>query len=198
MLAPAPSIEQCFEFIEQYEMLDNIRAHSVKVAQVANTLWAGLESAGKTQHPLPDRATVLAGALLHDIAKTQCLQTGSHHAKEGQKICNCLGYSTIGEMVAEHVVLKNFREDLYRDGVFGAKELVYYADKRVRHDKIVPLSSRLEYILERYGDNDPTKEQYIRLNFTRTVTFETHLFRYLDFLPDDLENHLIQKLSARA
>lgn len=197
MLVPAPTIEQCFDFIKQHEMLDNIQAHSIKVAQVASALLDGLEQAQKTTHPLPDKPTVLAGALLHDIAKTQCLQTGGHHAKEGQKICNCLGYSAIGELVAEHVVLSEFRADLYRKGIFGAKELVYYADKRVRHNKVVPLTARLEYILDRYGENDPTKEQYIRLNFNRTIVFEEHLFNYLNFLPDELEDQIIQELFDR-
>lgn len=186
-----PTIAQCLQIIDQYEMLDNIRAHSFKVAQVAQTILEGLDRPPCTQNTLPDRSMVMAGALLHDIAKTYCLKTDCHHAEEGKKICIELGYPHIGDLVAEHVVLRVFQEDLYQIGVFGEKEIVFYADKRVRHDQVVPLSARLEYIIDRYGDRNPAKEKLIKKNFSRTVTFENHLFRYLDFSPDDLEHHLV-------
>ena len=42
-----------------------------------------------------------------------------------------------------------------RRGIFTAREIIYYADKRVRHEEIVSLDDRLEYILEHYGLGDP-------------------------------------------
>lgn len=178
-----PSISQCLEYIDRYEMLDNIRDHSIMVARVAGTLADGLRQSGRATAPLPNRAEVTAGALLHDIAKTMCLQTTCNHAEAGQRICVELGYPEIGEIVAEHVILKTFTADRYAQGLFGAKELVFYADKRVLHDQVVPLSSRLDYILERYGEGNPLREKYIRLNFQRTLDLEKFLFRFLDFTP---------------
>lgn len=181
-----PTISQCLEFIEQYEMLDNIRAHSFVVARVAETLVDGLEKTGKALGPLPDRGEVLAGALLHDIAKTVCLKTDCLHAETGHDICLELGYPEIAEIVAEHVVLKKFAGHLYRQGIFSAKELVFYADKRVRHDQVVSLGTRLEYILERYGQGDPAREHRIRLNFNNTLELEKLLFSFLDFSPEEI------------
>jgi HD superfamily phosphodiesterase len=143
---------------------------------------------------VPNREETIAGALLHDIAKTLCIKTGCHHAEIGRQICVDLGYPEIGEIVAEHVVLHHFHADLYQRGLFGAKELVFYADKRVRHDQIVPLASRLEYILERYGDGNPQKEQHIRLNFKRTLDFEKFLFGFLDFNPDEVTHYLTKEI----
>lgn len=169
-------------------MLGNIRDHSFMVARVAKTLALGL-----ADHPSsrsPDIKEVVAGALLHDIAKTRCLKNNSHHAQDGKSICVELGFPEIGEIVLEHVVLKDFNGDLYQKGIFGAKELVYYADKRVRHDQVVTLDERLSYIIERYGNNEPVKEERIRQNFSATITFESFLFSYLNFQPEDLPHYL--------
>jgi len=185
-----PSIDQCLEFHDQFEMLDNIRAHSFVVARVAESLVEGLYRADKNEGPLPDKEEVIAGALLHDIAKTLCIKTDCRHAEIGRQICFELGYPEISEIVAEHVVLKEFTADLYTQGIFGAKEMVFYADKRVRHDQVVSLADRLEYILERYGDNNPNKEHLIRQNFTQTLDFERYLFNFLDFLPEEITNYI--------
>ncbi len=194
MTKSIPSPSQCRIFFDQFAMLDNIREHSILVARVAGTLVDGLTQAGKCPGPLPNREETIAGALLHDIAKTLCIKTGGNHAEIGRKICVDLGYPEIGEIVAEHVVLHHFRADLYQRGLFGAKELVFYADKRVLHDQVVPLASRLDYILKRYGDDNPLKENQIRLNFKRTLDFEKFLFDFLDFKPEEMTHHLTKEI----
>lgn len=185
-----PSIKQCLEFHDRFEMLDNIRAHSFVVAQVAEALVDGLHRTGKSPDPLPDKEEVIVGALMHDIAKTLCIKTDCRHAEVGRQMCLELGYPELSEIVAEHVVLKIFAADLYARGVFGTKEMVFYADKRVCHDQVVSLDGRLEYILERYGDNNPVKEQLIRHNFNKTIDLEKYLFGFLDFLPMELTQHI--------
>ncbi len=190
MTRPIPTIEQCLHFIDRYEMLDNIRHHSFMVARVAKTLTIGLAKHPTTQ--TPDINEVIAGALLHDIAKTRCLKNNSHHARDGQSICMELGYPEIGAIVLEHVVLRDFNRELYQKGIFGAKELVYYADKRVRHDQVVTLADRLSYIVERYGNNDPIKEKRIQENFAATITFESLLFSHLNYQPEELSHYLEQ------
>lgn len=173
-------------------MLDNIRAHSFVVARVAEALVDGLHRTGKSPGPLPDKEEVIVGALLHDIAKTLCIKTDCHHAEIGRQICLELGYPELSEIVAEHVVLKIFAADLYARGIFGTKEMVFYADKRVCHDQVVSLDGRLEYILERYGDNNPVKKRLIRHNFNKTIELENYLFSFLDFLPKQLTRHTSQ------
>lgn len=165
------------------------------VARVAKALVDGLI---RNSVPfIPDSDEVIAGALLHDIAKTRCLKNNGHHAKDGQSICNELGYPHIGEIVLEHVVLKDFNEELYKKGEFGSKELVYYADKRVRHDQVVSLQERLDYIIERYGDGDRIKEEHITRNFSATLQFEKFLFVHLDFEPNNVTLQLKDNFLAR-
>ncbi len=186
MTVSIPSLNQCLDFIERYEMLNNIRAHSFKVARVAEFLVDGLIEGGKSSFPPPPKNLVIAGALLHDIAKTPCLNGKCRHDDLGQEICTALGFPEIGEIVKEHVILKEFRAEMYKKGLFNAKEIVYYADKRVRHDEVVSLESRLKYIIDRYGNDDPHRERYIRMNFQQCQDLEVYLFTCLNFTPEQL------------
>ena len=186
MTIRVPTIEQCLTYMDDFAMLDNIRRHSFMVAHAASALLTGLRTANKARPPLPADDLVVAGALLHDIAKTQCLQGTCKHALVGREICRDLGFPEVGEIVGEHVILSDYSLDRYIQGIFNAKELVYYADKRVRHDMIVSLDSRLEYILGRYGDNDPDKEAMIITNFQHCQKFESLIFSFLDFPPSEL------------
>ncbi len=192
-----PSPDQCLDFMERYEMLVNIRAHSFRVARVAEFLVNGLIEAKKAPAPLPSIKLVVAGALLHDIAKTECLNGKCRHNIVGKEICNALGYPEIGEIVEEHVILKEFRAEKYKKGIFSAKEIVYYADKRVRHDEVVSLEHRLEYILDRYGNDDPHRKHFIRLNFQQCQDLEVNLFTFLNFSHEELSQLISREPFSR-
>jgi len=173
--------------MDKYAMLDNIRAHSLVVARVSHVLLQALTNKPKKNAPLPSSDLVLAGALLHDIAKTQCLKNQCDHAKRGRDICLQLGFPEVAEIVREHVILTEFSSERYDTGHFLAKELVFYADKRVRHEEIVSLEERLEYILERYGNNDPKRYSLIRENFAKCQQLETFLFISAGMKTDGLQ-----------
>jgi putative nucleotidyltransferase with HDIG domain len=186
-----PSKTQCLALMDQYGMLDNIRAHSLAVARVAEAVLTGLTETNGKKINLPERELVLAGALLHDIAKTICLQQDCLHAQKGRDICLRHGFPAIAEIVCEHVLLREFSIERYAQGIFYAKEIVYYADKRVRHDTIVSLEERLSYILERYGNNDKERVGRIRDNFQRCQTMEKYLFSRINFAPDELAERTV-------
>ncbi len=172
--------------MDRYEMLANIREHSFIVARVAETIVRELQlpAAGPAGAPALD--LVLAGALLHDIAKTKCLDGSCQHAEEGMLICTEHDYPEVGAIVREHVILSSFDTDDYRRGHFPAREIVYYADKRVRHTEIVELSQRLDYIIDHYSGGSDHITRRIRQNFERCVELENYLFGYLPFEPDEL------------
>jgi putative nucleotidyltransferase with HDIG domain len=169
--------------MSEFAMLDNIREHSLMVAQVAETLLAGMETLGDAR---PPRDLVISGALLHDIAKTQCIKDSCDHSKVGKDICIDLGYPEIGEIVREHVILASFSVERYEKGIFLAKEIVYYADKRVLHDRVVSLDARLDYIIDRYGNNDIARHILIRKNFRRCQELEALLFAHIPYAPEEL------------
>jgi putative nucleotidyltransferase with HDIG domain len=186
MSSNIPTREQCLALMDKYGMLANIRAHSLLVTNVAEEILDGLMEKNESGVSLPEKELVLAGALLHDIAKTICLQQDCLHAQKGRDICLEHGYPAISEIVCEHVLLKEFSPERYAQGIFFAKEIVYYADKRVCHDTIVSIEERLAYILERYGNNDEERFQRIKDNFKRCRILEGHLFSRINFAPDEL------------
>ena len=173
-----PSAEECFEFMEKYEMLGNIRAHSIIVEKIARRIAIGLREKGADI----SLEKVIAGALLHDIGKTLCLNSRDDHEAKGREICLQNHLEEIAEIVGEHVRLKDYTPD----GAIYEKEIVYYADKRVNHDEIVSLDERLKYILGRYGKNNVTLHRRIRENFNMCNRVEHKLFANLSFKPEDL------------
>jgi len=129
----------------KYSMPDNIRKHSEVVAKVA--LWLGRKLAEKGEKI--DLELVECGALLHDIAKNESIRTGVRHGPRGKEILLAEGESKeLAEIVEKHALGRIL------DPIDGLKtweeKLVYYADKRVTHDKIVSLRERYDYLKKRY------------------------------------------------
>lgn len=180
-----PSLAECIELMEQYGMLANIRHHSIVVARLAEQLRAGLCAFAPSQSQA-SRTLVISGALLHDIAKTPCLGSTNDHAKAGAEICRRHGFPEIAAIVEQHVILWDYDPARYEAGQFSAREIVYYADKRVRHNVVVNLDERLEYILDHYGQGNPDRRELIRQNFNKCLALEHHLFNWLPFGPAEL------------
>jgi uncharacterized protein len=178
-----PDVEECLGLMKQYQMLSNIKDHSIVVAQVAEVITNGLIAA---RHKL-SMETVIAGALLHDIGKTACLGNDDDHAAKGFEICLAHNLNSIADIVAEHVILKNYSAEKN----FAEKEIVYYADKRVNHDQIVSLEERLEYILERYGMNNEIRCRAIKKNYDRCRDLEKRMFSFLSFEPDNISDLVV-------
>ena len=183
--ARIPGLSRCIELFDAHGMLDNIRHHSLVVAEASMRIARGL--AEKTpDRPQPDLKLVMAGALLHDIAKTPCLGGRCNHAEVGAAICLDAGWPEVAEIVGQHVYLQPFDTPRYEAGVFFAKEIVHYADKRVRHHEVVSLEERLEYILERYCKDNPERRRRSVEHFAQCRLLERLLFRWLPFAPEDL------------
>lgn len=159
-------------------MPPHIRDHSIIVAKITRVLARSLSLSGI---PISlERAT--AGALLHDIGKISGLLEGGDHCEIGRRICIEERCDEIADIVYKHVRFASWGlpESL------SEEEVVYYADKRVNHDRIVPLDERLDYIMERYGRNDAVKEA-IRKNFSMCRVVEERIFNPLSFGPDSIQ-----------
>lgn len=173
-----PSHQQCLELMEAHGMLPNIREHSFRVMEVARFLGEALTEAGFDLH-LP---LVTAGALLHDLGKTACLETLINHAELGAGILEELGYPQVAQVVREHVHLDG---SIMEPRPLGEAEVVNYADKRVLHDEVVTLTARFADLKVRYGR---TPEALARIQATevRSRALEEKLFAPLRLTPLDL------------
>ena len=178
-----PSAKKCLELMEKYEMLENIKAHSIVVERIATIIAQGLIDTGADL--MLEKIT--AGALLHDIGKSLCLNTKEDHAAKGEEICIQNQLDEIADIVGEHVIIKNYDPET----VISEKEIIYYADKRVNHDHVVSLEKRLEYLLERYGRDTEDIMSRIRENMAMCKDVERKLFEGLHFTPDALVEMVI-------
>ena len=176
---PSPSRHECYRMMAAMAMLPHIAAHSIQVCRVA--LWL-CDALGQGSGTVLNRDLVRAGGLLHDITKTRSFETGEDHARTGQTHLIEAGFPEVGGIVAQHVVL-----DAFDDGApLQEAELINYADKRVMHDRIVSMPSRMAYIVERYGTT-PERQERLRLLWRETERLEIKIFAGLTVAPDEIE-----------
>lgn len=162
-----PSERECRALIEEHGMLPNIVAHSEAVMRVAAAIVDDLIDPDEVERPL-----VVAAALLHDITKTRALETKERHDESGGALARSLGMERIAEIIEQHVYLKDFDPE----GPLLAKEIVYYADKRVMHDTVVSLDARVEDLVVRYGTT-PERVALIRKNLEYARAVEAKIAR---------------------
>jgi uncharacterized protein len=173
-----PTYSECLDLFEAHSMLPHIREHSFRVLEVATCLGRALTAAGcPLSLPL-----IEAGALLHDLGKTPCLGTTNNHAQWGAAILHTLGYPEVARVVAEHVHLEENHGD---PRPLREAEVVNYADKRVLHARVVPLTVRFADIMERYG-RTPEARVRIAAIAANSRDLEEKLFAPLDLSPLDL------------
>jgi putative nucleotidyltransferase with HDIG domain len=167
--------------MEEYGMLENIVSHSLEVTRVALYLSSELNKRGQCI----DLGLVEAASLLHDIAKTPCLQTREDHTEAGYLLLKKIGYERVGRIVEQHVWLK-------QDGIPGSvseEEVVNYADKRVRHDQIVSLRERFQDLKARYG-RDQAAIEYLDRMKQAIAGVERKIFLILRIHPNALNQFL--------
>jgi uncharacterized protein len=182
-----PTEEDCKRIISDLGMLENIVAHSWQVCRVSLLLTDHLGLPGI------NRELIRAAALLHDITKTRSFHTLEDHAETGARLLVDLGYPEVALIVGQHVRLNRYPVALSEP---TDAEIVNYSDKRVLHDRIVPLSERMGYILEKYGGS-PERKRSILLLWEKSETLEKRLFTGLPFSPSELNGLLSEGSSSR-
>ena len=174
---PIPDPDTCHRLMTAMQMLPHIAEHSRQVCRVAVVLAEGLVKAGVSL----DQRLITAAALLHDITKTRSLDTGENHAATGSAFLAERGFLRVSDIVRQHVTLDQYSPVRVPDEAL----VVNYADKRVLHDTITDLDTRMTYIRERYGTTDAHLKRIDTL-WQATLELETHLFAHLPYGPEQL------------
>jgi len=153
-----PTKEECIKLLKDSNVPDNIIAHTKAVCDFSMKIVDALEKRGiKVNKDL-----VAAAALLHDIKKL----SPNDHIEEGYTFLKSIGYPEVAEVVRKHG-LQHLGDDDYIPKKWEEK-IVFYADKRVKNDRIVSVDERFEYVKKRYNHYDVEKE----LEFTKKVEKE--------------------------
>lgn len=142
-LAAIPSPEKCLELMEHHQMPRHIQRHSFKVAGLASFLGRLLVQEGREL----DLKLIYAGSLLHDLGKARSIQSGEDHGQLGAAFLEEDGFFVVADIVREHATMDSQRAL----GTISESLLVNYADKRVRHDKVVTLDDRFLDLVNRYA-----------------------------------------------
>lgn len=153
----------------RYSMLPNIVEHSLQVMRVSLSVMDNLKEGVRL-----NRDMVIAAALLHDITKTRSLKTKERHDESGGTLLRELGFSGIAGIVEQHVIL----QDLNLEGGIEEREIVYYADKRVMHDRIVSLEERVQDLIRRYAFTEEIRDQILR-NWEQVRAVEQKIAGYM-------------------
>ena len=180
-----PTNDQCHRLLKRYDVPDHIIQHSEMVCKVAVFLTDKLTKQGESLS-IPE---IEAAALLHDMTKMEGFRTGENHAKTCKKLLVKLGFERIGEIVAEHVKLREGRNSQ----PLSEEEIINYSDKRVMHTSVVPLIERFADLWERYGAKGLDKEAAKRIIQLEKETYqlENKIFSKLDFTPEELSSLMI-------
>ena len=174
-----PTRDECLRLMNHYGMLSHIIGHSIEVTKVALYLAVELNKRGQRI----DLGLVEAASLLHDLTKSECLQTKEDHARTGSQLLKRMGYLRVGEVVAEHIQLSKKNDP----SLITEEEVVNYADKRVQHDRIVSLEERFSDLMNRYGKGQEASEQMEQLK-KATFEIENRIFSILGIDPSDLQH----------
>lgn len=153
-----PSDGECRAWWDEHGMYEHIKTHSELVAGVATAL---AEMAADRGLGNPDGLprddfvqTVRAAGLLHDLGKTWTIVHGGNHSQLGAAwVMERTGNPRIAQGVVHHV---------HWPGELDAHQFflplaVIYADKRVKHDRVVSISERFEDLYARYGHSERSR-----------------------------------------
>lgn len=168
------------DLIKEFHVPQHVERHCIAVAKLAVQIGRKLQKQGIAVN----LELVRLSALLHDLVRVVDFRTfspdtfpdpvtkkdievwkllrkkyaGLHHAIAGASILEERGFSDVAKIVKHH------RYAQIKDG-FGSWEekLVYYADKRAKHDEIVPLKERLNDGRTRNMPNVPRTKKSIEM-----------------------------------
>src|SRR3989338_9030746 len=128
-----PSREQCLQILKNNKTPSNVIEHCKVVAKVAEGIAEKLIKKGRKVN----KELVIAGALLHDIERHK-----DNHVARGAELVKKFGYPEVAKVVSKHTLYEVEIEE-NQPKTFEEK-IVFYADKRVKNDKVVSLKGRYD------------------------------------------------------
>jgi putative hydrolase of the HAD superfamily len=139
-----PTVAQCEAWWKEWDLPENIRRHVRRVARAAYVLAVLLRREGLRVDPILTHR----GGLMHDIDKIATLHQGHQHGRVGAEFVANEGYPEVAEIVLGHNL-----DTIMKPGAEKRPweiNLVFFCDKLVEGDRIVPLDERFSALEKRY------------------------------------------------
>lgn len=193
-----PSRKECEQLWHEHATPHHVRAHAMQVSRVARALSRQLIHSGTcVRIDLVDRAS-----LLHDLIRvtewSKIDHSGFHYKPTAREIAlweqqrrtfpTTIPHARVTASVLHHsypelahvIALHSFGS--VRDLRTIEEKIVYYADRRVAHDRVVSVTERMDEAVRRYSGS---KEDSHELR-SAVYRLEEELFSSLDVSPDQL------------
>jgi uncharacterized protein len=140
----------CILLLEKYRVPENIVRHVRQVSRVAVFLGRRMKRKG-----IPVNVDLVrSGALLHDIGKLQSIHEGKKESDVSKAILDKEKLPKEALIAYRHMLSQVI--ELKPKQWTMEEKIVYYADKRVKHDHIVPLNERILDLMDRYPPGKKT------------------------------------------
>lgn len=195
-------------FWEEWLTPLHVRAHCKQVAKVAMQLGEAFIQ----KNILLDLNLLYTASLLHDMARVCDFKTmeranfqeeiteekwekwlklrgqfsGQNHPDLAFQFLSERGYLKTAELIRLHNSLSILEEPEKFENLETA--LLYYSDKRVKHDEIVSLKERFRDGQERYGNHDDETQKDLYLEVEKnTFDLEKKLFEQIGLKPEEIQ-----------
>ncbi|MBN1838689.1 MAG: NTP transferase domain-containing protein [Campylobacterales bacterium] len=135
----APSDEECYALMDFYGVEERIIKHCQAVKSMVRILLHEVSRSGIYF----DAPTLLAAALLHDIARKE-----KNHAFVGAQKLRAMGYDAIAKLIETHMDI-----DVDTHAPLNANEILFLADKLVNEDEVCGVKKRFAKALQKCEGN---------------------------------------------
>lgn len=189
----AVDYNKCIELFKEAGLTPNfinILYHCRKVNAIAMFIATKLKEKGEEI----DLDLVDIASFLHDVKKAEevNLKDWGSHEKRAAEFLKTKGYNELA-----CIVLKHRSEESVLNGIEGMgweDKLVYYADKRVKHDEVVSAKERMMDGFERYSklfNNHDFINRHDAIN-KQLTKIENEIFNKLGLKPEDINERSIK------
>ena len=135
-----PSKQECLDILNKNKTPSNVVEHCKAVCRVAEDITEKLIKKGIKIN----KKLVVAAALLHDIEREK-----DNHVIAGAKLLKSMGFSEVSEVAKKHSLYEIEKEK--NQPIRIEEKIMFYADKRVKGNKIVSLKERFGDLGKRYN-----------------------------------------------
>lgn len=136
-----PSMKECQRLFTHYNVSQAVINHGWAVARTAGIL---AEKLNRILDYNLDMELIIAGGLLHDIAKRM-----SNHAMEGAYILEKKGFPAVAKVIASHTDIKVDTQN----PVIDEASIIYLADKVTKGEKLISIEQRFAKAREKFAQD---------------------------------------------
>ena len=143
-LLTKPTLKTCLEWMDAWGLPENIRRHVALVGRLAYGLGVLLRAQGQPVDPI----LAHRGGLLHDLDKLHTLDSDQRHGAAAAKFLHTQGHPDLAEIVRGHILQAALEGHM--ESQPWEVRLVFFCDKLVEQDQVVPFDVRIRALKERY------------------------------------------------